>query len=128
MANKYGEGALIAVSRNLSSSPDPGTHWEQAMKAVYPSKPISQKKHCPKSAFLGLCEEGFVQGFPRGIYTSSKLNKNYAVRAVNLLQSGSTPKSPMELWREVMNGEKKSHNSQMNVVLALWDNGWISRS
>lgn len=29
------------------------------------------------------------------------------------------------LWNEVMQGVKKSHNSQMDVVIALWGNGFI---
>jgi len=29
--------------------------------------------------------------------------------------------NPNTLWNHIMNGVKKSHNSQMDVVLALWN-------
>jgi len=30
-----------------------------------------------------------------------------------------------KLWRMVLNGQHKKHNSQMDVVIALWKNGMI---
>jgi len=32
-----------------------------------------------------------------------------------------------ELWRAASNAPEKTHNSQMDVVLALWKNGLIVR-
>jgi hypothetical protein len=49
----------------------------------------AQKKGCPRGAFLGLCEEGLVKGIPAGNYTTSKDNKAYAVRAAELLITGT---------------------------------------
>jgi len=83
-------------------------------------------KGCPKGAFLGLCEEGLVRGIPRGLYTQSRKNKEYAVRAVRLLKEGQyAPKDPFVLWSRVMAGDPKNYNQQMDVVLALWENGYI---
>lgn len=77
---------------------------------------------------MGLCEEGLVRGVPKGNYTykSNSLNKAYAVEAVKLLKANpELAKDRNSLWQEVMQGAKKSHNSQMDVVLALWENGFL---
>jgi hypothetical protein len=126
MANKYGEAALIAA-RDSSTSTSPVARWEVAMEKLYPTSPTSRKKGCPRGAFLGLCEEGLVKGIPAGKYTASKENKAYAVQAATLLTEGGRKWSIGELWQEVSNDPEKAHNSQMDVVLALWNNGLIVR-
>ena len=40
----------------------------------------------PEGRVLGLCEEGLVKGIPRGDYTRSQMNKQYAVNAVRALR------------------------------------------
>ena len=40
--------------------------------------------------------------------------------------SGTAERSVNALWRQVTDGEEKSHNSQMDVVLALWKNKFIN--
>jgi hypothetical protein len=60
---------------------------------------------------------------PAGQYTASKDNKAYAVRAAALLSEGTRKWSIGELWRAVSDDPEKAHNSQMDVVLALWKNG-----
>jgi hypothetical protein len=83
-----------------------------------------RKKSCPKSTFLGLCEEGLIQDVPRGSYTRSHLNKEYALRALQLLKDDTARKwTSGALWRVVMAGEEKKPNSQMEVVIALWSKG-----
>jgi hypothetical protein len=85
----------------------------------------SRSKSCPKNAFLGLCEAGVVKGIPKGEYTKSVKNKNYALQAVEILKRDkSISYSPSVLWKELNLGDK-IHNSQMHVVLALWNNGLI---
>jgi len=70
--------------------------------------------------------EGLVSGFPRGHYTQSRKNKDYAIRALSLLKQRKNLANDLEgLWRTVMKGEKKKHNSQMDVVVALWNNGLL---
>jgi hypothetical protein len=46
---------------------------------------------------------------------------------VSLLNAG-THKTVNTLWAEVTDGEDITHNSQMDVVLALWKNDLIVRS
>ena len=115
------------AARDSSAGTGPAKRWESAMEKLYPTSPSAQKKGCPRGAFLGLCEEGLVKGIPAGRYTASKENKAYAVQAVVLLTEGARNWSIGELWRAVSNGAEKTHNSQMDVVLALWNNGLIVR-
>jgi len=95
------------------------------MEKLYPTSPTARKKGCPRGAYLGLCEEGMVKGIPPGHYTSPKDNKAYAVRAVALLAEGRQSWSTSALWHAVTNDPEKLHNSQMDVVMALWKNGLI---
>ncbi len=125
MANRYGEAALMAARQENSSANSPVERWESALEKLYPTSPTAQNKRCPRGAFLGLCEEGLVQGIPAGAYTASRDNKAYAVRAVALLTEGTEHRSTAALWRAVTNGADKKHNSQMDVVLALWNNDLI---
>jgi hypothetical protein len=90
----------------------------------------SQKKGCPKGAYLGLCEEGLVNGIPVGSYTTSVDNKRYALRALSLLCSEpSLSGSAKVLWDRVldMDGKAKAPNGQMQVVLALWQKGLLRK-
>ena len=126
--NKYGKAAIRAVQiykehTNLS----PREAWNEATSHYFPGKPFAQNKGCPRAAFLGLCEEGFVRGIPRETYQSGKKNKQYAIDAVHILnQNPEKTYTPSELWKEVTKGKKKQHNQQMDVVLALWENSLIN--
>jgi len=95
------------------------------MEKLYPTSTSARKKGCPRGAFLGLCEDGLVKGIPAGQYTAAKDNKACAVRAAELLSEGTQRLSISELWRAVTDDPEKAHNSQMDVVLALWKNGLI---
>ena len=125
MANRYGEAALMAVRQVPSASINPVALWDNAMQRLYPTSPTARKKSCPRGAFLGLCEEGLVKGIPAGKYTTSKDNKAYAVQAAALLTEGTRKWSIGELWQAITNDHEKTHNCQMDVVLALWKNGLI---
>ena len=101
------------------------------VKNEFPASLRSQDKNCPKNAFLGLCEEGLVKGIPRGKYTKSVQNKLYAITAVEFLKEWrNSSLSPIDLWpavlRKLNEDSEKRHNSQMNVVLALWNEGLIN--
>jgi hypothetical protein len=73
-----------------------------------------------------LCEAGFVKGIPKGNVTKSVKNKEYAIRAVaRLKQNKHTTFLPKVLWEKIELGDKRS-NSQMDVVLALWEHGFIT--
>jgi hypothetical protein len=72
-----------------------------------------------------LCEAGFVKGIPKGNVTKSVKNKEYAIKAVTVLkQNKHTTFLPKVLWEKIELGDKRS-NSQMDVVLALWEHGLI---
>jgi hypothetical protein len=126
--NKYGNSALRAVKLfTVSQVPTPQDAWEMATIAIFGAGTSGQKKGCPKGAFLGLCEEGLVKGIPRGIYTISAKNKGYAVRAISLLKRDPSYCSNIAgLWNAVIGGVEKKHNSQMDVVLALWNSKLIA--
>ena len=125
--NKYAQAALDAVRIcQQGDAETPQDAWEQATTAIFGWGTPSQRKGCPKGAFLGLCEEGLVKGIEPGKYTRSKKNKRYAVDAVAVL--GRRPELAQDLqclWVEVLAGEPKTHNQQMNVVIALWNSGLI---
>lgn len=97
------------------------------MNKLYPTSPTSRKKGSPRGAFLGLCEEGLVKGIPAGRYAATADNKDYAVRAVALLADETKNWSTSALWRAVTNDPEKKHNSQMDIVMALWKNNLIVR-
>jgi hypothetical protein len=123
-SNKYGKTALKSV-QNFKDSYSIIEIWSRYAKEVFDTK-SSQEKGCPKNTFLGLCEEGLVKGIPKGNYTKSVKNKEYAIRAVAILkQNKHTTFTPKELWDKLELGNKRS-NSQMDVVLALWEHGLIN--
>lgn len=103
--------------------------WQFFVENEYPESVSSQDKSCPKSTFLGLCQEGKIKGIPPGTYTSSKDNSRYGVNAVKILTNNAGKKyEPSELWKEVLKQEEdqnKRSNSQMEVVLGLWEEGLI---
>jgi hypothetical protein len=99
--------------------------WELALEKLYPTSPVARKKGAPRGAFLGLCEDGLVQGIPAGDYSASKLNKGYAVRAIALLLEGAQHWSKSALWQSVTDGSGKEENGQIDIVLALWNNNLI---
>ena len=77
-------------------------------------------------ACVGLCEEGIINGVAAGKYTKSLLNKQYAVKAIQLLRSDpSLALNKAQLWNKIQNGNKKAENGQLDVVLALWEKGLI---
>ena len=78
------------------------------------------------TAFLGLCEKGLVKYIPRGSYTRSIKNKDYAIQAVTLLRK-NPELSVSELWKRIdKDNPEKAHNDQMNVAKALYDAGFIN--
>lgn len=124
--NKYGLSAIMAVEAlQQGEARTPRGAWEQAVNHVF-STPASRNKGCPRDAFLGICGEGMVIGVPEGDYSRSEKNKKYAVQAVVLLrQDKSLADSPSRLWQNIMAGEQKKPNQQMEVVTALWNRGFV---
>lgn len=121
--NKYGLTALKSV-QNYRNSYSILEIWSRSAKEIFETK-SSQEKGCPKNTFLALCEEGLVKSVPKGKYTKSEKNKNYALKAVSILKNNPNSScTPKELWDNLELGNKR-HNSQMDVVLALWENNLI---
>ncbi len=125
---KYGRAAVDAVeSFHIGVSKSPGEAWSRAVDRVFPSSPSGRRKGCPRDAFLGLCEEGFVKGIPPGTYTRSVKNKGYAVDAVRLLRLDPTVAGDkMLLWQRVLRKRTIVHNDQMDVVTSLWERGLLT--
>ena len=122
--NQYGKVA-ISVAKEKGN---PEENWKAEVKNTFPGSESSQKKSCPKSAFLGLCEEGFIKGISKGKYTRSIDNKAYAIKAIEILRINTKATyTPKELWVKVKTelSIEIPHNSQMDVVLALWENRYI---
>ena len=126
--NKYGQAAVKTVEliHNLSFT-NPREAWDVTTRQIFGSGTSAQKKGCPRNAFLGLCENGLVKGIKPGKYTASKKNKHYAIKAVEILRkSPDLVSDPYDLWVIVMEGDPKTPNNQMDVVIALWDNELIN--
>lgn len=120
--NKYGEIAIKAVSilRSNKKKLGPREAWQEACLSLQISEAM-REKGCPRDAFLGLCEAGYIDGVPEGEYTRSKKNKDYALKAYSLIKSNPDKYLEMnkkEFWNEV-SGKAISHNSQLDVVLSL---------
>jgi hypothetical protein len=120
--SKYSQIALDSVvDLNKNQSLNPVDAWNNNAKVMYPDSLDAQTKSCPKSAFLGLCEDGLVSGVKPGSYTASKLNKGYALAALSHLKS-NPQLNEKELWSLV---SEKKPNNQMAVVKALYSKGYI---
>jgi hypothetical protein len=117
MANRYGQAAILAA-RQGPSGMNPEARWESALEKLYPTSPAARRKAGPRGAFLG-------KGISTGDYSSSKDNKAYAVRAVALLAAAEQHWSRSALWQAVTDGVDRTETGQIDVVLALWNNGLI---
>ena len=126
--SNYNEYGLVAIEAAKEKG-SPKDNWLKEVQKAFFDSESSQKKSCPKSTFLGLCEEGMVKGISQGNYTKSIDNKAYAIKAINILKRNpKTIYTPKELWiktKKELFIIKKDHNSQMDVVLALWENALI---
>ncbi|EMV7411427.1 DUF6979 family protein [Enterobacter soli] len=92
-----------------------------------------KEKGCTKSAFLGLCQFGWVKDVPAGEYLSTRAlagpNKDYTIRAAQfLLAEPDAEYTPQALWALSIADYSQppaNHNQQMNVVLALKEAGLL---
>ena len=126
---KFGEVAVEATRRlNSAEVSDPREAWHSAAQSLLSYSTSMMRKHCPRNAYLGLCEVGLVKGAPRGPWITSEDNKLYAVRAVQALRTDPTwLNRPMHLWRVVSRSQTKAPNNQIDVVFELWRNGLITQ-
>ena len=125
--SKYSSIAIDAITR-IRQGTNPIDAWKSAAFDAFPSRPASREKNCPRCAFLGLIDQGLIRGIEPGNYTRSVDNKRYAIRAVELLRADpELAGQPEALWEEVQLRTQKQHNSQMDVVTALWRHGEIDQ-
>lgn len=121
--NQYGESAIKAVE-HLKSMPtlSPSEAWDKATSEIFGNNTTSQKKSCPKNTFLAICETGRIEGVKPGNYSKSKKNKFYAVEGLKLLeQNKEFMDNRMKLWKTIPDCSTLTYNSQMDVVIALYN-------
>lgn len=127
--NKYSKIAIEVAEelKNMKKEEqkkiDLGDLWKEKCKENE-FKEASIKKGCPRLAFIGLCENNLIKDIEVKNSNKESLNKNYVVEAVKVLKNDKRNYTSKELWEEIGNKDKK-HNSQMNIVLALWEKGMI---
>ncbi|MDN0094566.1 DUF6979 family protein [Yersinia rohdei] len=124
MANKYGEIAVataLVCQRNRSDIRD---EWGKQAMYAFEGQPTSQKKGCPKSAFLALCEAGFIKGISKGNYGTPKESKNgyYAKAAAGalLVDSSLSKKELWEISRASVDNPATNESNQIEIVIALY--------
>ena len=133
---QFGEIAIKTqemVVRSTKPVSNPVQAWEEVSCQIFGNGPPVQIKKCPKEAFLGLCDAGMVKGIHGGKgYTRSKFNSRYATKAVEILKSGDDASllfNKNKLWKRVLKElgmhDRKTPNSQMDVVVSLWGKGLI---
>jgi hypothetical protein len=123
---QFARAALAAADLcRRDPSLSPRTAWERAMRAES-SSPSVRDKHCPRGAFLGLCGAGLVAGIPAEAGFEPDTNGAYALAAVGeLRREPALAADTVKLWWRVAS---VAHNSQMDVVTALWEAGLIADS
>ena len=123
--NKYAQVAINAVLSCKEKGISPVNAWETEIEKIFVKGSSSARKGCPKGAFLGLCESGLIKNIPSGVYTNSIKNKEYAIKAVNLIKNNrELSEDPKKLW-DIINPDGKAHNSQMNIVCELYKAGFL---
>lgn len=116
--NKFGECAIQAYEKMKKEKCSALEAWITTAEELFGVGSSCSKKGCPRHAFLGVLDPN---------HKKSK-NAVYALEVSEKLKK--EPKeafekiSKAEFWRERI---KKTiqHNSQIDVVLALWSKGYI---
>ena len=113
--NKYAQTAVLAA-QYVKIGDSPVQAWKKASCEIFVPDSASQKKACPKNAFIGLYNEG------------NTLNGQYARKGLNYLKEHSNENiTPRELWEIVTECSGKAYNSQMDVVIALYKKGLLQQ-
>jgi len=123
---KYGEAAVRAVGLYVSGKASSIVDaWEIVAREIL-STESTQRKSCPRTTFLGVCESGIVIGVPAGEYnTRLTTNKQYGLKAIALLQRNPQLANDQTLLWEKIGNAAINPNSQMDVITGLWANGLI---
>ncbi|WP_139490195.1 DUF6979 family protein [Brevibacillus dissolubilis] len=111
----------------MNNAKTPTEAWSIAATDIFGHGTSSQKKGCPKNAFLGLCEEGLVTNIHPGSYCKSQKNKAYALRIIEAIQNHpDLLLDKKDLWQYATNGSGIVHNHQIDVVLSLWNHNLLT--
>ena len=122
----YGLIALRACARALSGE-SPDSAWRLEAAAAYPERPAARDKSCPRNAFRGLAEHGYLAGIPAARMPTRSINARYALEAAEaVLGDPALAQDRVELWQRT-SGRGKRRNGQMDVVAALFLAGRLSR-
>ncbi|GAB7217744.1 DUF6979 family protein [Dickeya oryzae] len=120
----YGRIAVEAVKICYKENIKPDEAWDRVV--------LGKEKSCPRSAFLGLCEDGWIKGISDFSYFKKRSpNKCYAVSAAKFIFEYEKDNiTPTALWKIIIEkfpNEAKEHNQQMSVVLSLKAYGYLKR-
>mgnify|MGYP001588238865 CR=1 FL=1 len=127
--NQFGVAAVnAAILLQQNATPYAECAWNRAIGGTN-FKSSTREKVCPREAFIGLAQSGCILGVAPIPSSTMGLNALYAIVGAGLLRNGNAPRPSRKgearrLWSQVLKVlgiKKKSYNSQMNVVLALWD-------
>ncbi len=123
---KYGNTAIAAtklIQKDRLVSPI--IAWKIAAAKEFEGK-SAMTKGCPKCAYLSLCGLGLVKGVSEGNYCDSLKNKNYVIKALEIIKIQPNVKhTEKSLWQKIIGNEFKVYNNQMDVLLSLWYAGLI---
>jgi hypothetical protein len=133
---KYGSTAVRTAGLLRGGCESADEAWQSVAGEVFDDAPDARDKACPREAFLGLCAAGLVRGVSPGTCPepSRSPNRRYSITAVRLLAADPdlARGSKIGLWRRVLRelgmDPKKKPNEQMEVVLALWEQGLLDAS
>lgn len=114
--NPYGDIAVRAA-KYVQLGSIPRDAWEKASWEVYPQGGTARQKGCPRTAFLGLYDA--LKQSPNAKHARDAREYLIANRIKSI--------APRDLWAIILNGKTKSYNSQMDVVLALYDEKMLPR-
>ena len=125
--SNYGNVAVHAA-QYLVRNPNinPGVAWSTAL-AHYGVR----DKSCPRTAFLGLCENGNIGGVPIGHYLNRRntVNKIRAISVRNLIYNNTPPSKPTGtkkvVWQNITGISNGDIYGVINVVYDLFDNGLL---
>ncbi|WP_179038531.1 DUF6979 family protein [Limnobaculum xujianqingii] len=120
---RYGEIAINALNLIHKNKYTPEKAWDNAVKGY--------EKGCPKSAFLGLCNQGYILNVVNNKKEEITDNGRYAITAADIIfLYPNTTYTASKLWKAV--GEKtarpETHNGQMHVVLALKERDYLQKN
>jgi hypothetical protein len=123
----YGKTAVKAVEL-FANTHDIQKAWTEAVQ-IFTNSHSARMKGCPKNAFCGLCRAGLIKGISvQSLQKEESKNAEYAIIAVNLLkEDASWANKKTACWEKIQEiiGEVKKHNSQLDVVISLWNKGLI---